>query len=157
MEMVPLLLLGPVLLAAGYCDLRYMKIPNILPIASIGLFVLLMWFFVPLDSALRRVALAALFLVLGFVAFALRTVGGGDVKMLAALQLFVPPATISLFMLEFAAALLAGIALVHALRIAPLGSKAGWKALQPGANFPMGVSIAMAGLAHPVALAALSG
>ena len=156
MEMIPLLLLGPVLLATGYCDLRHMKIPNVLPIASIGLFVLLVWFFVPLDSALQRVALAALFLVLGFVAFALRTVGGGDVKMLAALQLFVPPETVSLFMLEFAAALLAGIALVHALRIA-LGAKAGWKALQPGANFPMGVSIAMAGLAHPVALAALSG
>lgn len=155
MELIPLVLLTPLLVATGYSDLRYMKIPNRLSIATVALFMAISFFILPLDSIMQRMLISLAFLVIGFIGFALNIIGGGDAKMLSALMLFIPPGTLSLFMLLFAASLLFGIVFLLTLRATPVGATASWLGLQRGARFPMGISIAMAGLTHPVALFAL--
>lgn len=156
-ELVPLVLLSPVLAATGYCDLRRMRIPNILSIVAIGLFLISAPFFLTMDEVLMRVMAAGAAVLIGFAMFAFRMVGGGDVKIFAALMLFVPVPTISLFMLLFSAAMIFGMALMPVLRALPNAGSLGWVSLKPGAGFPMGISIAISGLAHPVVIAALSG
>ena len=149
MNFVPLLLLSPVLVATAYCDLRHMRIPNALSLLALAIFALSAPFFLPADDILTRAATAAGVLVAGFAAFSLRLLGGGDVKMFSALLLFVPTETMSLFLMIFSATLLFGIALMPVLRAVPKAPATGWVSLQPGAKFPMGISIALAGLAHP--------
>ena len=150
----PLVLLLPLLAAVAVADLRMLRIPNILPLASLGLFLLTSLVAPPDDTALRLLVAAAT-LVLGTTAFAFRLLGGGDVKMLAALMLFVPVASLLLFLNILALSLLAGMALVLTLRrMVPAG---GWRGLSETRGFPAGVSIAMAGGGHCAALLALGG
>ncbi|MDG4647341.1 prepilin peptidase [Roseibacterium sp. SDUM158017] len=155
MELTPLLLLAPALVAVAYCDLRYMKIPNALVMGALALFVvtapMLGW-----SELGARVAAGASVLAVGFVLFAMRLFGGGDVKMMAALMLFVPSQTYTLFGLGFSAAMMAGIGIVLALRTVPALAGSSWVGLQQRGTFPMGISIAMTGLAHPVAIAILT-
>ena len=156
-ELVPLVLLSPVLLATAYCDLSRMRIPNLLSLVAVALFLISAPAFLTTDAALMRVLLAGAALLIGFVMFAFRLLGGGDVKIFAALMLFIPVPTVSTFLLLFSAAMIFGIALMPVLRALPGAASSGWVSLQPGARFPMGISIALCGLAHPVVVAALTG
>jgi prepilin peptidase CpaA len=154
-DLLPLILLAPVLAAVAYFDLRYMRIPNALVLIALALFVvsrpILGW---P-EMGLRLLAGAAV-LVTGFVLFAMNLFGGGDAKMMAALMLFVPSGTYTLFGYGFSAAMLAGIGLILLLRTVPVLTASGWVSLQQRGTFPMGISIAMAGLLHPVMVLSLS-
>lgn len=154
-SLVPLLLVSPVLVAAAYSDLRHMRIPNGLSWAALAAFLLLAPAFVGAEQAAERAVVAAGVLAAGVAMFALRLVGGGDVKILAALFLFVPTSTMSVFLLTFSAAMLCGIALMPVLRAFPGAASSGWVALRRGAGFPMGISIALSGLAHPHVVMAL--
>lgn len=155
MELIPLLLLGPVLVAAAYCDLRHMRIPNALSLIALAIFALSAPFFLGVDALAARVAVAAAVLVVGFVCFALGLLGGGDVKIFSALLLFVPTETMSLFLLLFSAAMILGMALMPVLRAVPGAAETGWVSLRRDAKFPMGISIALSGLAHPVVVSTL--
>lgn len=154
-ELIPLALLSPVLVATAYCDLRHMRIPNALSLIFLTVFLLSAPFLLSGDEVLFRLTTSAAFLAIGFGLFALRLIGGGDVKILSALLLFVPSATISAFMFLFSTTMVLGIALMPLLRALPGAGGSGWVSLQPSAGFPMGISIAMAGLAHPPAMAIL--
>ena len=156
MDLLPLVLLSPVLVAAAYSDLRHMRIPNSFALLAVAIFFLSAPFLLPLDVLLVRIGIAAAALALGFLAFMLRMLGGGDAKMFAALLLFVPTETMSLFLLIFSAALVFGIALMPVLRALPNAAATGWVSLQRDARFPMGISIALAGLAHAPAVSLLS-
>lgn len=148
MAILPLLLLAPVLIAVAYSDLRYLRIPNYLVGLSIALFLLT----VPLlgwhEAGLRLLAGLVVFGI-GAITFALRWFGGGDVKMLAALLLFIPSQTYSLFAFNFSASMLLGISLVLMLRSAPGLHRLGFEGISAQGKFPMGISIAGAGLMHP--------
>lgn len=148
--MVPLLLIAPLLVAVAYSDLSRMRIPNVLSLAAMAVFGLAA-LLAPPDDLVARIAVAGTVFVLGFGAFCLRLFGGGDVKMLSALLLFVPVPTMPLFGFVFAASMLAGIAIVLGLRRIPAAHRLGWKSISGSTGFPMGLSIAMAGLLHPVA------
>jgi prepilin peptidase CpaA len=152
----PLVALAPILLFAGASDLRHMRIPNALSLAALALFALCATATPPADL-LARLLTAGVVFALGFAAFCLRLFGGGDVKLLAALMLFVPTALLPLFGLIFSAALLAGIALLLALRRIPALNRVGWRSLARGNHFPMGISIALAGLALPPTAVLLAG
>ena len=148
MDMLPLWLLSPLLLSVGYCDLRYMRIPNALSLLAVALFVLTM----PLlgwQEVLVRLAAAAIVFGAGFVIFALRMVGGGDVKILGALMLFIPSTTYQIFSFGFSAALILGLAFVLGLRLVPRLQRTDWVTMRSHGTFPMGISIALAGLVHP--------
>ncbi len=68
MELLPLMLFAPVLVAVAYHDIRYMRIPNVLSLIGLGLFVLT----APLvgweELGLRLLSAAAVFAV-GIVVF----------------------------------------------------------------------------------------
>lgn len=152
--LLPLVLLAPVLVAAALSDLRHMRIPNALNLAALVLFLVC----IPLVGAAEagsRATVALAVFVLGFAAFRLRLIGGGDAKFLAAVTLFVPVQTLGTFGLVLAGALLLGVAALSAFRARPGAEGAAWRAVRPGGDFPMGVSTALAGLAHPAVVLAL--
>lgn len=145
----PLLMLAPLLCAVAYFDLRYMRIPNALCLISLGLFALACLVAPPTDLTARLVAAAAVF-ALGFAGFAFGLIGGGDVKMLACLMLFIPAAGVVGFAQIFALALAVGIAGLLALRAIPRLRAANWAGLSDQHGYPMGISISLAGLAYPL-------
>jgi prepilin peptidase CpaA len=153
---MPLVLLVPVLLAVGYFDMRYMLIPNRLVLLSLTLFGLCA-FLLPTDELVTRLMVGFGVLLFGFVAFALNLFGGGDVKMLACLALFIPATTYPAFFQLFAVALAFGMLAVLAIRRMPGAESSSWRGLNEKRGFPMGVSIALAGILHPFTLVTASG
>lgn len=150
MALVPLILIAPLLLWGAWSDLRLMRIPNVLSLIAVAVFTVSA-LIAPPGDLVPRLAVAAAVFGAGFVTYLLGLFGGGDVKMLAALLLFVPVPTLPVFAYVFSAAMLVGIAIVLALRRLPAARRLGWKSVSDSRGFPMGLSIAMAGLAHPIA------
>ena len=153
MSLVPLILISPILIAVAYCDLRFMRIPNVLSVLILAIFVTALLIDPP-DDLLARLAVAAAVFGLGFTGFCFRMLGGGDVKILSAVMLFVPLHSLGLFAYIFSAALLVGIAAILTLRRLPLATDHRWKSISGSTRFPMGVSIALAGIVHPLAVMA---
>lgn len=154
MLLIPLICFMPVLVATAYFDLRYMRIPNYL--SFIGLFIFAATApFLPMQEIGWRLLTAAAVFVVGFIGFVMRMFGGGDVKLLSVLVLFVPSLALPLFGLVFSASMLLGIAFVATLRSMPGATSTSWVSLQVRKKYPMGVSIALAGLSFPFILTAL--
>jgi prepilin peptidase CpaA len=147
----PLLLAAPILLVTIVFDLRLMRIPDPISLALLAVFCATLPWAPDLSDLPTRLAVAAICFVLGFAAFAYGKIGGGDVKIFAVLMLFVPLQFISLFMLIFAACLMLGVALIVLTRFGFADPASRWKFLR-SREFPMGISIAGAGLALPVML-----
>ena len=133
-------LLALMLLAASVWDLKSRTIPNGLNVA-IALLAFPFWWSVGLslwpDVALQ-VAVAALVFGVFAIAFSLGAMGGGDVKMVGAVALWLPaPAVLALLVIMS----LAGGALTLAMVIRQrMAGKSG----QP--EIPYGVAIAFSGL-----------
>ncbi|MDW4550600.1 prepilin peptidase [Defluviimonas sp. D31] len=149
--LIPLVLVAPLLVWMAYGDLRFLRIPNLLCIAMVAVFAVAVLVAPPPDLVARLVVAGAIF-GLGFVTFCLGLFGGGDVKALSALMLFVPAATLPLFCMVFSASMMIGIAFVLGLRAIPATGALDWASMERSRKFPMGVSIAMAGMAHPFAV-----
>ncbi len=150
MDLLPLVLIAPLLAWGAWSDLTRMKIPNALSLAAVAVFAATAAV-APADDLLPRLAIAAAVLGIGLVSYIFGLFGGGDVKMLSALLLFVPVSTLPLFAYVFSASMLAGITIVLALRRLPSAHRPGWKSVSGSTGFPMGLSIAMAGIVHPAA------
>jgi prepilin peptidase CpaA len=144
----------PLLMAMAYCDLRHMVIPKWVSAGLIGIFVIAALTIVPWAESGIRLAVAAVVFLCGFAAFALRLLGGGDVKALSALMLLIPSAALSHFMLAFAACLVLGVGGVLVVRQIYGRADAQWVFLREK-TFPMGISIAGAGMILPLAAALL--
>lgn len=149
MGMIPLLLVSPVLVAVAYYDLRYMRIPNSLVLMALAIFLLTLPL-LPMSEITWRLGAAAAVFAIGFVVFALNLFGGGDIKMLSALMLFIPSQTYPIYGFAFSAAMLLGVFFVLTLRAAPWLQGSDWITIKSPGTFPMGISIALSGLAHPV-------
>ncbi|HSG53931.1 MAG TPA: prepilin peptidase [Paracoccaceae bacterium] len=139
--------LGCVLIAAALWDLRQLRIPNGLVYVLLAVFVLMLAPCLPWSVLGLRVLAAGGLLGFGLVAFAYGLFGGGDVKFLAALLLFVPSGTLVVFALVMALSLLASIALILAARRLAPGYSGGWGVLraQKG-RLPMGLAFGIGGL-----------
>ena len=149
--LLPILLLSPVLVAAGVSDLRIMRIPNKLVLIALALFVvtapLLTWHEIGM-----RVAAAGIVFAIGFALFVANMFGGGDVKLLAALMLFVPSTALVPFGYIFSFSLLVGIVFIVTLQSSPLSRRLGWVSSRAKGKLPMGISIALAGILLPIVL-----
>jgi len=157
MQFGPLVLITPLLVAMALCDARNLKISNRLVLAMLAAFV----FTAPIflsghEVAYRAIAGCAVF-ALGVVGFAFRLWGGGDVKAIAALTLFVPGMSLTLFAFTFSASMALGMMIVLAGRALLGNPQIHWSALRPEAGYPMGVSIAMSGISLPWLAMFLSG
>lgn len=140
------LALAGLLLAIIWFDLRYLRIPNILVMLLVALFVL---------RALLQPAMAVFWPHLGlalgvfgltFVLFTLRMMGGGDTKILPALALFVPLGFLPQTLLIFAAALIICTLFVMALRRLVKPSAATQWRFMASHKMPMGLPIGLSGL-----------
>ena len=149
--LLPLVLFAPVLVYAGLSDLRQMRIPNWTSLAAIALFVVTIPL-VGLSEAGWLALFAAAIFGIGVALWAFRLFGAGDVKLLSALVLLVPSAHLATFWNLFAASLLVGIACVTGLRAIPAMRETGWVSMRAARHFPMGISIALAGLSTPFVL-----
>lgn len=131
--------LASLLMAAAAGDLRSRQIPNWLT-AAIALLAIPFWFSAGLpvwpDMALRVAVGAGLFATFAGL-FYLGMMGGGDVKLIAALALWLPPLAVLtlLTIMAIAGGLLTLIMLVRA-RLAKSGTP----------EVPYGVAIALAGM-----------
>lgn len=132
-------ILAAMLLVAAAGDLRSRTIPNWLN-AAIALAAIPYWYLSGLpfwpDAALQ-VGVAAGVLVLFAIAFALGAMGGGDVKMVAALALWLSPAAVLKLLVIMS---LAGGALTLAMLVRHRLARS-----QGQLEIPYGVAIAFAG------------
>lgn len=151
LDILPLLALSPVMVAVAISDLRHLRIPNLLVLITLGLFLCAMPF-LPLAEVGLRVATAFVVFAVGFAAFVFGKIGGGDVKMLAALMLFVPSGSLTAFGYSFCAATLLGVGISLWLQNRTTARASDWAVCRSNGKFPMGLSIAMAGLSLPVTL-----
>lgn len=149
MNLLPLILLSPILVFTAFSDLKYLRIPNSLSLIAVSLFICTAPL-LSLEEFGLRIAIAATVFIIGFIGFVLGLIGGGDVKILAALMLFIPSQTLQLFSLAFSAALILGILFVLLLRATPRPNESSFEAIRSPGKFPMGISIALVGLFHPV-------
>lgn len=147
MSILLLAALSPVLIAVAIKDLSELRIPNALVIVSVMIFAVSCGW-LPFGELADRFTAAAITFGILLLLFAGRLVGGGDVKMLPALVLFVPPSHWGDFGALLSAALVVGVIGICVARAAVSRSvPTGWLALDRPGTFPMGVSIALSGLA----------
>ena len=153
MELLPLLLVLPILLWIAWTDFWSLRIRNVAVMAAGAVFLLT----APLigwQEAGLRLLVAGLVFGAGVALFAARLLGGGDVKMGAALLLFIPTGTYTLFAFLFSAALILAIAVVVVLRQVPGLRRAGPVSLRAKGTVPMGLAFGLSGLLHLGVLAA---
>ena len=146
MQIVAVLAFAALLLWAAGEDVHRLTISNWISLTIVGLYPIYV-----LSSPVAvgwpwSVAVAGLMLAAGFVLFALRLMGGGDVKLLTATALWAGPGLIASFI--FLTAIAGGIVglvilFLRRRRMAPAAD--GTLAAQP-AVMPYGVAIAAGGL-----------
>ncbi len=148
--------LGPIMILVGYFDLRYMRIPNALSWILLALFVLTSLSMEVSEIMLQLFAATIVFAVC-FTAFCFRILGGGDVKILSALILFIPFQELVIFANVLSFSLLLGVVFIVTMRRIIVIPNQNWKYLSGSTGFPMGISIAAAGIIHPYAALMLTG
>jgi prepilin peptidase CpaA len=147
------LLVFPALMAFGAAmDLFTMTIPNRVSIALIvGFLIAAVAIGMPLQQFGMHVAVGVCMLLVGMVLFALRIVGGGDAKLLAAASLWVGFEQLGAYMMYVA---ILGGALALAIVLYRTLMLPGWLARQewamrlhrPNMGIPYGIAIGGAGL-----------
>lgn len=159
--MILSLALTAILLAASAMDLTRLRIPNLIPLALIGFSLLRMASTAEPIPWPSHLGAFGLMLMLGFLAFAGGLIGGGDVKLMAALALWFGPLPLASFVVltGISGGILASILLLLrwlmrqpglAAEAAPAqGSPAAPgrpKILDPGAPIPYALPITFAAL-----------
>ena len=136
-------------IAAGLSDLLTMRIPNLIPGALIvAFFPAALAVGLPLDLAGLHGVVAIVALVVGMGLFALRILGGGDAKLMAAVCLWLgPSASLDFVLWTAVGGGLFSIALIVARKnLAPFAAGApGWvgNLLEEKGDIPYGVAIAV--------------
>jgi prepilin peptidase CpaA len=148
-EVAPLLVVCPLLVSVAINDLKYLRIPNAIVLASLVVFV----FCVPLiglPEAIMRLAVSAVVFAICVGLYAFRIMGGGDTKMIPAMFFFIPGDEALSYTIIFAWSLLGGIILVRLMRLRLQHENASWVSMRPNAEFPVGTAISLSGFAFLV-------
>lgn len=149
-----LLIATPPALAVAISDLRTMTIPNKLTGAVAILFLGLVFFALPLEAALWRLAGGAVVLAAGFGLFLAGMIGGGDAKAAAAFAPMIAPGDAGAALLLLALSALVGLVALALLKRTAL-ARGDWAVWSAGRRFPYGVALSMALVAY-LALAAFA-
>ena len=142
------------LVVAAYNDIRSLRIPNsiCLAVSVLGLLRLfLLWWLGDLAAAavLETMATAAIILLIGLVAFMLRFIGGGDVKLIVATVLLIDGHNwfpfIMIMSISGGVLAMLMLALKHSPIPTYLGPRFAAFALTTKVMVPYGVAISVAG------------
>ncbi len=137
----------PFCLWASWSDLKFLKIPNILSIILALVFVVLGVLVLPFDDYLWRLFVGVVAFALGFLIFFTGLIGGGDLKLIAAMLPFVAPGDLMQFAFIVAIMGLAGITAHRLVGLVGLAPK-GWKSWEAGRKYPFGMSLSGALMAY---------
>ncbi len=132
---------APFCLWAAWSDLKFLKIPNMLSILLALSFVIVGVLVLPIEEYLWRLLVGVAAFTIGFLIYTTGTIGGGDIKFIAAMLPFVAITDLLAFAFLISIMSLAGVAshkLVGKLKLAPDG----WKSWNSGRKFPFGFSLA---------------
>ena len=136
------------MIMAALSDLVSLKIPNSLSIILVATFGPLAYLAgLPLEAVLTSFAAGAAILMLGFMLFAMGTLGGGDAKLMAAASVWIGSASLPTFCLYVAligGILAASILVFRRLPNAMLitGTSSAIRLHQKGRGIPYGIAIA---------------
>ena len=122
-------------------DLKQLRIPNWSVLAVLGVFVVTGLWGLPLDVFGWRLLAGVIVLFVGFGLYSIGggNVGGGDIKMMAALTPFIAAKDVGFVLIVFAGLSLIGIMLHKMVRAKLRDRKTGWKALDQQRFFPVGL------------------
>lgn len=125
----------------AWYDLKALRIPNWCVLAALGIFLVTGPWGLPLDTFGWRLLHGVILLVLGFGLYTISSghVGGGDIKMIAALTPFVPGSAVGFVLIVFALLSLVGLILHRFARGILRDRKTGWAALDQRRFFPAGL------------------
>jgi prepilin peptidase CpaA len=146
-------LTAPLLIWAAISDLKLMIIPNRISIGLVVVFVVWAALFLTPEDALWRAGAGVATLILGLGLVIAARMGGGDMKLLAAVAPFIAPERAGLAMVLLALCLMLLLPPLFITRRMLRGhaTETTWVAFRPGArDVPMGVSIAVATMLYLV-------
>ncbi|MBY8976337.1 prepilin peptidase [Rhodobacteraceae bacterium NNCM2] len=133
----------PLMLVASWYDLKYLLIPNWLVLCVFAVFLVTGLWGLPFEIYLWRLLNGAVVLAVGFAIFAVGKgkVGGGDMKLIAALVPFIVPEDTAYILLVMSVLALFGLMLHRMIYAMRRGKKLGWEALDQKIYFPVGLLI----------------
>ena len=146
-------LMAPLIAAIVLSDLRTLRIPNRMVLVLFGIFLVtglplglagIDWG-LPWDTFLWRIgyALAAFGVGFGLYVLAGGNVGGGDLKLIAAVAPFLSGSSVASYLLLVALIALGGLVLHWIVRKMLRGRQTGWESLDQNVYFPAGLALAV--------------
>jgi len=126
---------------AGWFDLRQLRIPNWCVLAVVGLYIVTGLWGLTFDVFAWRFLHGVIVLFIGFGLYSISggNVGGGDVKLIAALTPFIAGRDIGFVLVTFAITAFSGLLLHRFARGLIRDRKTGWAALDQKRFFPAGL------------------
>jgi len=126
---------------AGWFDLKKLRIPNWCVVAVVGLFIVTGLWGLPLDVFAWRLLHGVIVLFVGFGLYSISggNVGGGDIKLIAALTPFIAGTDLGFVLLVFALLSFTGLMIHRFVRAMLRDRKTGWAALDQKRFFPAGL------------------
>ncbi len=125
---------------AGYFDLKQLRIPNWCVLAVIAVFLVTGLWGLEFGTYLWRIGHGVIVLFIGFGLYSISSghVGGGDIKLIAALTPFIAGQDLLFVLVVFSILSLSGVAL-HRFARSRLKGPTGWAALDQKRFFPAGL------------------
>lgn len=125
----------------AWFDLKALRIPNWCVLAALGIFLVTGLWGLPLEVVAWRLLHGVIVLFLGFGLYMVAggQVGGGDIKMIAALTPFIAGSDVGLVLILFALLALVGLLVQRLVRAVLRERKTGWAALDQRRFFPVGL------------------
>ena len=129
------------MLITAWFDLKALRIPNWCVLAVLGIFLVTGLWGLPFDVFAWRLLHGVIVLFLGFGLYSIGAghVGGGDIKMIAALTPFIPGSDVGFVLVLFALLAIVGLVVQRLVRAVLRGRKTGWAALDQRRFFPVGL------------------
>ena len=126
---------------AGWFDLKSLRIPNWCVLAVVGLFIVTGLWGLPLELFAWRFLQGVIVLFVGFGLYSISggRVGGGDIKLIAALTPFIAGSDVVFVLLVFAVLSFTGLMVHRLVRALLRDRKTGWAALDQKRFFPAGL------------------
>lgn len=135
----------PLMVLASWSDLKTLKIPNLLVLAVLAVFVVTGLWGLPTETFLWRMLYGVIVLFVGFGLFSAGLIGGGDAKMAAALTPFIAPGDLAHLLVLYGIVALVLLMLLRIVMQMNRHNETGWHSIdqlkKPARErvFPMGI------------------